>query len=152
MYISRPIVRNQNRLKKLGKYHFRGVALIEAMVSILIFTTGILGVIGLYANMTRAQGSAKYRADAAVLSSELIGAMWSDSANTASSNLVNYASTSGTPCTHVPCAQWLVKVASGLPKGSAVITAVATGNVTISVSWTPPADETHTYVTTTTIR
>mgnify|MGYP000471049646 CR=1 FL=1 len=60
----------------------KGIALIEALVGILIFTTGILGVVGLQAAMTRAQGSAKARADAAILSSELIGLMWADSAHT----------------------------------------------------------------------
>lgn len=129
-----------------------GIALIEALVSILIFTTGILGVIGLQASMTRAQSDAKYRADAAALAGELIGAMWSDSADTASANLVNYASTSGAACTHVPCAQWLAKVASSLPNGTAVIDAAATGVTTVRVSWTLPTNGTHTYVTTTSIR
>lgn len=129
-----------------------GIALIEALVSILIFTTGILGVIGLQASLTRAQGDAKYRADAAALAGELVGAMWSDSADTASDNLVNYVSTSGTACTHVPCAQWLDKVSSHLPKGTAVIDAASTGVVTIRVSWTLPTDGTHTYVTTSSIR
>jgi type IV pilus assembly protein PilV len=129
-----------------------GIALIEALVSILIFTTGILGVIGLQASLTRAQGDAKYRADASALAGELVGAMWSDSADTATANLANYVSTSGTACTHVPCAQWLDKVASHLPKGTAVIEAASTGVVTVRVSWTLPTDGTHTYVTTTSIR
>lgn len=131
----------------------RGVALIETMVGILIFTTGILGVMGLQAAMTRAQGSAQYRADAAVLATEIIGAMWSDSANAASTNLVNYESTSSTACTHAPCAQWLAKVASSLPLGQATIAVTAaTGEVLVTVSWTLPADGEHRYVTTTAIR
>lgn len=127
--------------------------MIEALVSILIFTTGILGVIGLQASMTRAQGAAKYRADAAVLSGELIGFMWSDSANTVSANLANYTSSSGTACTYTPCSQWLTKVASSLPKGTAVVaTDAATGRATVTVSWTLSTDGTHSYVTTTSIR
>lgn len=136
----------------MAKRPAQGIALLEALVSILIFTTGILGVIGLQAAMTRAQGEAKYRADAAALAGELIGSMWSDSANSASSNLVNYASTSVTACTHTPCAQWLAKVATSLPSGTAVIEAAATGVTTITVNWTLPTDGTHTYVTTTSIR
>jgi type IV pilus assembly protein PilV len=136
---------------KIGKSH-AGIALIEALVSILIFTTGIVGLIGLQASLTRAQGDAKYRADAVALSGEIIGAMWNDSADVASANLVNYASTSDTACTHTPCAQWIEKVANQLPKGTAVIEADSTGVVTVRVSWTLPADGMHTYVTTTVIR
>lgn len=131
----------------------RGIALIETMVGILIFTTGILGVIGLQAAMTRAQGSAQYRADASVLASEVIGAMWGDSANAASANLANYLSTSSTACTYAPCAQWLSKVENSLPQGAANIAVDAsTGQSTVTISWTQPTDGTHSYVTTTFIR
>jgi type IV pilus assembly protein PilV len=142
-----------NRSRKATRKHVHGIALIEALVSILIFTTGILGVIGLQAAMMRAQGAAKYRADASALAGELIGRMWGDSANAASANLINYASTTAAACTHEPCAQWLAKVATSLPKGTAVILADAiTGGVTVTISWTLPTDGLHTYVTTTAIR
>jgi type IV pilus assembly protein PilV len=126
----------------------RGVALIEAMVSILILVAGILGVVGLHTSMMRAQSAARYRADAAVLSGELIGSMWGDA-----SQLASYASTATTACTHAPCASWLAKVANALPGGAAEIEAdAATGIATIHVSWSLPVDGTHRYVTTTAIR
>lgn len=142
-----------NRSKgQVGKL-VRGIALVEALVSILIFTTGILGMVGLQAAMMRAQGSAKYRADAAALAGELIGTMWGESANASSANLVNYVSTPEATCTHTPCVQWLTKVASSLPKGAAVVvTDASTGRTTVSISWTLPTDGLHTYVTTTSIR
>jgi type IV pilus assembly protein PilV len=128
----------------------RGIALIEALVGILIFTTGILGVVGLQAAMTREQGSAKSRADAAVLASELIGMMWSDSAtDTLNANLANYA----TGCTAGSCGQWLAKVAKELPSGTAVIaTDAGTGSATITITWTSATDGNHQYVTSTSIR
>lgn len=142
-----------SKRRPLRNRQVRGIALIETMVGILIFTTGILGVIGLQAAMTRAQGSAQYRSDAAVLAGELIGAMWSDSANASSATLLNYESTSSTACTHAPCAQWLAKVASTLPLGAATIAVTsATGQVVVTVSWTLPSDGEHRYVTTTAIR
>ena len=126
----------------------RGIAMIEALVSLLIFTTGILGAIGLQAAMTRAQGASKHRADAAVLSSELIGSMWGDLANVA-----NYANNAGTACAHTPCARWVTKVASSLPGGESVITAdAATGVTTITITWTLPSSGKHTYATTAIIR
>lgn len=131
-----------------GRSQVRGIALIEAMVSILIFVTGILGVVGLQSAMMRAQGAAKYRADAAVLAGELIGSMWSES-----SNLASYSSSTAAACSHTPCAQWLAKVASTLPMGSAVIAAdPVSGIATVNVSWSLPTDGTHSYVTTTAIR
>lgn len=125
-----------------------GFALLEVLVGMLIFSAGILGMVGLQASMTRAQGSAKYRADAATLSSELIGTMWAD----APANRPNYVSAT-TVCTHAACAQWVAKVATSLPKGAATIAIdAATSVTTITVSWTLPTDGTHRYVTSTSIR
>lgn len=127
----------------------RGIAMLEALVGILIFTTGILGVVGLQAAMTRAQGAAKVRADAALLANELVGVMWADSANAMSANLSNYH----TGCSTGSCGQWLAKVARALPAGTASIeTDANTGSVIISISWTTPSDGTHRYITNTSIR
>jgi type IV pilus assembly protein PilV len=145
-----PIKQNSTRRLKVGALGrgTKGIALIEALVGILIFTTGILGVVGLQAAMTREQGSAKSRADAAVLASELIGLMWADSANSLSANLANYA----TACTSGSCKQWVDKVAKELPGGTAIITTDAVGTATITISWTSPTDGSHKYVTSTSIR
>ena len=53
----------------------RGVALIEALVGLLIFSFGVLGLIGLQATMSKAQTGAKFRADASNLTAELLGVM-----------------------------------------------------------------------------
>jgi len=58
-----------------------GVALIEAMVAIFIFSIGVLAVIGMQAVSIRTSSDAKYRADAAYLADQLIGRMWADQAN-----------------------------------------------------------------------
>ena len=136
------------------RYKTRGIALIEALVGILIFTIGLLGVVGLQAAMMRAQGSAKSRADAAVLASELTGLMWSDYDNVVTKGLIaRYNSTPTTACTTQPCMNWVAKVQSELPQGGATIaTDATTGTTTISITWTPPHEEQHTYVTSTTIR
>jgi type IV pilus assembly protein PilV len=144
--------KQNNARRRLGRglrKGAEGIALIEALVAILIFTTGILGVVGLQAAMTREQGSAKSRADAAVLASELIGMMWADSSNDLKANLANYA----TGCTAGSCGQWLAKVAKELPSGTAVIaTDAGTGSATITITWTSPTDGQHQYVTSTSIR
>ena len=44
-----------------------GVMLLEAMIAILIFSLGVLGVVGMQAMAVAASRDAKYRADAALL-------------------------------------------------------------------------------------
>ena len=54
----------------------RGVALLESLIAILIFSFGILGLIGILIGSIRATNDARYRAEAANLAQALIGAMW----------------------------------------------------------------------------
>src|SRR5206468_5070399 len=58
----------------------RGVALLEALVAILIFSFGVLGLIGILAGSIRATNDARYRAEAANLANAVIGDMWSTAA------------------------------------------------------------------------
>ncbi len=126
----------------------RGAALIEAMIGILLFSIGILGLVGLQASMTSAQSSAKYRADAAYLASELLGTMWMNKVN-----LGVYATTPAAPCTDQRCLDWVNKVANGLPQGTATVAVTAgTGVVDLTVGWTAPNEGTHSYVLAATIK
>lgn len=54
-----------------------GVMLLEALIAILIFSLGILGVVGMQASAVKANRDAKYRADAGLLANELVGQMMS---------------------------------------------------------------------------
>lgn len=54
----------------------RGVSLLEALVAILIFSIGILALIALQATSIRQSADAKYRSEASLLASEIIGQMW----------------------------------------------------------------------------
>jgi len=63
-----------------------GAMLLEALIAILIFSLGILAVIGLQAQSIRNSAEAKYRSDASYLANQLIGRMWADRAN-----LANYS-------------------------------------------------------------
>ena len=55
----------------------RGAALLEALIAILIFSFGVLGLIAILAGSIRATNDARYRSEAANLAQALIGAMWS---------------------------------------------------------------------------
>lgn len=118
------------RLPRQARRSAAGFALIEALVGLLIFSIGILGLVGIQASMTRAQTVSKFRADAAALAGELVGSMWAD--------MPNIAQYDGTSCSsHAPCKDWSDKVAASLPSGTPTVT-VATGIVTITIAWTPP--------------
>jgi type IV pilus assembly protein PilV len=72
MRMSKPI-----RRRRPGE---AGSALLEALVAILIFSFGVLGLIGILAASIRATNDARYRAEAANLANALIGDMWATAA------------------------------------------------------------------------
>lgn len=53
-----------------------GVMLLEALISILIFSLGVLALVGLQTVSIKQSGESKYRADAMLLANELIAEMW----------------------------------------------------------------------------
>jgi type IV pilus assembly protein PilV len=56
----------------------RGAFLLEALIGILIFSLGILGIVGLQAQAIRFTNDAEYRAEAVYLANSLISQMWAD--------------------------------------------------------------------------
>lgn len=136
--------------------------LLEALLGILIFTIGIIGLMGMQAAATRATADMKYRAEAALLAEQLINQMWADNHTTLATN---YASPGGTKY-----AAWLADVTAsgtGLPgastaanrptvaivqgsQGPAPGYAVTPTIVTVTVRWQAPSEAAaHQYVTTT---
>lgn len=122
----------------------RGVALIEALVGVLIFSVGVLGLVGLQASMSRAQGSAKFRADAAYLASDLLGQMWADQQSLARYDSAECA-------TYSRCSDWVQKVSATLPASETSVT-VGSGNVAVTITWSTTSEGTHSYVLETAIR
>ncbi len=71
----------------------QGAFLLEALIGILIFSLGILGIVGLQARAIRFTNDAEYRAEAMYLANSLISQMWTDDRATLKSK---YDSTVGT--------------------------------------------------------
>jgi type IV pilus assembly protein PilV len=118
--------------------------LIESLIALLIFAFGVLGVVGLQASMTKAQTQSRFRADASLLAQQAIGAMWSDT-----TNIANYATAS---CAgYARCNDWKTRVEGALPNAVPSIVFASASEVQISIRWTPPNDEQHTYTTVTAI-
>lgn len=109
--------------------------LIEVLVSILIFSFGVLALVGLQGSMTRAQTEAELRAEASFLASEALGLMWGD--------INNLSSFSDANCnTHDPCITWQQKVTARLPAGQGQINILpAPGGqgrmAEVVITWTP---------------
>lgn len=53
-----------------------GSMLLEALIAVLIFSMGILAIVGLQAASIQASSDAKYRTEASFLANQLIGQMW----------------------------------------------------------------------------
>lgn len=112
-----------------------GIALIEALVGMLIFAFGVLGLVGLQASMTKAQTAARFRAEASNLASDLFALIESDHLTRltlySSANCANY----------VRCADWLRKAKDRLPGGdAATVIDGASGTVTVTLSWVQGGD------------
>jgi type IV pilus assembly protein PilV len=99
--MNRPLDRNRPSVVAQA-----GSALLEALVAILIFSFGVLGLIGILAGSIRATNDARYRAEAANLAQGLIGDMWS----TAATDLDTQFGTGGPKL-----AAWQAQVANLLP-------------------------------------
>ena len=98
-----------------------GALLVEGMAAILIFSLGILAIIGLQAASIKNTTESKYRVDASLVANQALGQMWADRPN-----LATYVSE--------------VDVAA-LPNGRRKIEVNGT-TVTVTVTWRMPSDVT----------
>jgi len=114
----------------------RGATLLEALIGILIFSVGILALVGMQALAIKQMTDAKYRSDAGFFANEIIGHMWVNRSNL---SLYEFTGT-GTP----PAAldSWVTSIQNGLPGVTATvnlpIVAVAGTTVTVTVRWQVP--------------
>jgi len=91
-----------------GKHFQHGVMLLEALVGLLIFSIGILGLVGMQAVATKNVANAQFRSEAGFLADEILGQISVDQKNAAS-----YATT-GVTCPTSPSNQlqyWACRVA-----------------------------------------
>jgi type IV pilus assembly protein PilV len=115
-----------------------GVMLLEALIALLIFSVGILAIVGMQATAFQDMGESKYRTDAAFLANQLIAEMWSDS-----TNLADYVyDGSGAPPAAIQ--DWVATVGARLPGVTAnpptIARDPATNAMTVTVSWQQARD------------
>jgi len=118
--------------------------MIEALVAILIFSIGILGIIGLQALSVQQSSDARYRANASLLADQLLGQMWSGD-RTVANLKTQYNTCSGTTCPGYTT--WATTVSTALPGVSLTgatkptVDTDAFGIVTITLFWRSPSDD-----------
>ncbi|MDC8785492.1 type IV pilus modification PilV family protein [Roseateles koreensis] len=119
-----------------------GVVLLEALIAMLIFAFGVLGLLGLQASMTSAQTTSKFRADAADQASDLFALIQTD-------NFANLAYYSTSGCAgYVRCADWLRKVKASLPGAEFTLTTdAAAGTVSLKLTWQQGSQASNSYST-----
>jgi type IV pilus assembly protein PilV len=123
-----------------------GVMLIEALIAILIFSIGILGIVGLQATAVQQSSDARYRAQAAELAQQLIGQMWTGD-RTASTLQTNYNCTPPCSSAGTGYTAWYSQVTAGLPGVASdatlkpAVSVDSAGVVTVTLYWRQPSDD-----------
>jgi type IV pilus assembly protein PilV len=62
--------------RALSRGHQGGIAILEALIAILIFSIGVLGIVGLQARSVQGLGDAGFRSQAVQHANEVISEMW----------------------------------------------------------------------------
>ena len=127
-------------MKTLNTHSKQGGAfLLEALIGILIFSMGILALVGLQAASVNSVAESKYRIDASFLANEIIAEMWvGDRSNLAAFQYPGGGATA--------LSGWIAQVDATLPEAVAnpptidVAGSDVNGfNVTVTLRWKTPA-------------
>ncbi len=97
----------------------RGIILLEGLIAVVIFSLGILALVGLQSASIRNTTDAKYRVDASFIANQAIGMMW-----TKRSDLESFEGAS---------------TVAELPNGTRTID-VDGNDVTVTVTWQLPGE------------
>lgn len=92
--------------------------LLEALISILVFSLAVLGLLAVQGQSIQTEREANLRASAVFAANELLGRMWVNR-----SNLASYSGTT---------------TVSALPGGTMTVDVSKLPAVTVTVNWTPP--------------
>ncbi|SEF28182.1 type IV pilus modification protein PilV [Variovorax sp. NFACC27] len=106
-----------------------GFALLEVLVSILIFSFGVLGLVGLQARAISLSTDAEDRNRAALLANDIASAMWLGKSVSAVDTSAGSA--------------WQKRASAqdqgGLPNGGITVTPVGTNGADIVITWKAPS-------------
>ncbi|MDD2894257.1 MAG: hypothetical protein PHF20_10055 [Halothiobacillaceae bacterium] len=120
---------------RTGPNSQQGVVIIEAMIAILIFSIGVLGIIGMQANMVKNTTDSKFRADAGYIAQQTIGTMWSDIDPVG--NLDNHVVAGEDISALLPGGQRTVNKTTVITNKDGIIVG---GVFTVTIGWTAPGE------------
>ncbi len=110
--------------------------LLEALLGILIFSVGILAVVGMQSVAVKTVAESKYRMDASFLANDVIGDMWVNRAN-----LASYAYSGGAyPSVLAGWGDRLDRALPGTASNPPTIEIGAGNTVTVTIYWQHPEE------------
>lgn len=115
-----------------------GMALVEVLVSVVLFSVGVLGLLAVHSRSAQFSGDSEDRSRAALLASELASNMWAQNTVTLDATTISSWQSAVTDTSN-----------GGLPNGSGSVS-VSGSVATITVTWRAPwksSSETNRYVT-----
>jgi len=121
--------KSQMKSKTPPSKNQQGIVLLESLIAVLIFSMGILALVGLQGAMIKNTSDSKYRADASYIAQQKLGTMWADPANLADYSEVNK------------------DISALLPNGKRTVTIASDGLVGITVTWQQPGEDVHNFTT-----
>ena len=119
---AKPVLSSQMKVQQ-------GIALLESMIAIVIFSMGILALAGLQSVLVRNTSDAKYRAEATFIAQQSLGRVWVGSGTLADSAEVE------------------TDISDLLPNGTRTVSISSERVVTVTVTWQLPGEDEHTYTT-----
>jgi type IV pilus assembly protein PilV len=127
-----------------------GSMILEALISILIFSIGILALVGMQATAVSGVADGKYRSTAGFLANQMVGTVWANRLGALLPNASNVMAAIPDPtfaCAN--CASsgagnaytlaWATNAAAELP-GATTSIAVSASVVTVTIGWKSPKD------------
>lgn len=107
----------------------QGVVLLESLIAVLLFSMGILALVGLQGAMVKNTSEAKYRAEASFIAQQKLGDIW-----VGGTDLADHAVEGE-------------DVSNYLPSGTRSVIISPDRVVTVTVTWQTPGYDQHTYST-----
>lgn len=121
---------NPARIRQTTRPAQGGFLIVEAMIAVVIFSIGLLGLVGLQAKAMQFSVDAEDRNRAALLANEIVSEMWGQQTVDADDLSAEIAT-------------WKKRVKAALPPHDDTVTASVSaadteGVVTITIAWRPP--------------
>lgn len=116
-----------------------GVSLVEVLVSVVVFSVGLLGSAGLMGASMRSTNTAYYRSQATVLADDILDRMRANvqAARDQEYDIdlgPSYAANTGT-MERYDCEEWVETLAATFPDGEGIVDVTPSGDVTITIQW-----------------